>query len=81
MRIQINSRGNLRLERAGSLLKQYCPFVQAEDGQKDDECGCWCPLFSEPEEGVDGVVCLEICHGKKLKCVRDEFEDRRGEDA
>ena len=77
MKIQINSRGNLRLERAGSLLKQYCPFVQ----QEAVGCGCWCPLFSEPEESVDGIVCLEICHGKKLQCMREDFKDRRGDNA
>jgi hypothetical protein len=42
MKIVINGKGLLYLERAGTLQEQFCPFAHGQVS-----CGDWCPLFGK----------------------------------
>ena len=42
MKIEISDKGFLRIERAGKMKTQSCPY------HPDTFCGDWCPLFGEP---------------------------------
>lgn len=60
MKIHINRRGFLRIERAGKLKGQLCPY----DAEEFTSCGDWCPQFGEPVVGPGGN--LTICQGRVL---------------
>jgi hypothetical protein len=53
MKIVIGENGLLRLERAGTLKEQVCPFA---DG--DTSCGDWCPHFREPSGKTLTLSCV-----------------------
>lgn len=63
MIIRIEENGFLRIERAGNLKSQFCPFTIGEEARVND-CGDWCPLFGEPNIADES---LEICQGRVLK--------------
>ena len=44
MRMRIDERGALHIERAGLWRRQDCPRATG-----NRYCGDWCPLFGEPE--------------------------------
>ena len=72
MKIQIDQEGNLKIERAGRMKAQLCPFASTY-GLK---CGDWCPHFDEPEpcEQRQGTSTLDLCHRRQLF---GELEDLR----
>lgn len=74
MKIQIDVDGNLKIERAGRLKYQLCPFAPVPT----THCGDWCPHFDEPEpytasDGTQGHG-ISLCHGKEVYGL---FEDLR----
>ena len=69
MKIVIDEVGNLSLERAGEMKKQYCPFTD------DACCGDSCPHFVEPEKGVITLTC------GLGACFDGDIEDRRKREA
>jgi len=72
MKIKIDERGHLWIERAGKFKLQGCPHDN--DGAK---CGDWCPKFMEP--GADNDH-LHICGGIVLMPsgeIVDERQKRR----
>jgi hypothetical protein len=69
MKIVIDEVGNLSLERAGEMKKQYCPFTD------DACCGDWCPHFGEPDGGTIVLSCGE---GREWW---GDIEDRRKREA
>ena len=85
MKIRINKKGWLEIERAGKFKQQLCPH-----GSSDEErCGDWCPLFGEPFfETISKledkkIVSLSLCK-TIIYCDTDEFRDERnnaGEEA
>ena len=87
MKIRIDKKGVLEIERAGTFKKSTCPFEDTE------YCGDWCALFGEPEEKYapyyvgptfqEAMTCslvrnveLGLCH-KTLVVNKEEFEDLR----
>jgi len=81
MKIRINIKGELEIERVGAFKKPMCPFNPME------YCGDWCALFGEPEEspaffesdgtsGTGELVELELCH-KTIVVNKEDFEDLR----
>jgi len=69
IKVQIDEIGNLCLNRARTLKKQWCCR------QCDCTCGDWCPLFEEPV--TDGnQVYMRLCH-RFITCDAAEFEDLR----
>ena len=76
-RIVINRYGELLLNRAGQLKKQYCP--NGSIGRI--ACGDWCPKFNEPvnvnNEDKTVYVELEICSCIAYAYKPEEFEDQR----
>jgi hypothetical protein len=72
MKIVIGETGLLRLERAGEMKNQGCPFIEAQ-------CGDWCPHFEEPgEANAKGILMLTCGHGA---CLVGDIEDRRRREA
>ena len=47
---KIDKSGQLNIERAGKMNKQYCPFDAGAALSEGSPCSCgdWCPLFGEP---------------------------------
>jgi len=79
MRFKINVNGNLRIERAGQMKVQECPYdmasLSATKGE-NAECGDWCPLFGEPEYTNDSKgATLRICHTELCGRFIDEREE------
>lgn len=73
MRIVINKKGELFVERSNKFAKQFCPFVTTGY----EPCGDWCPHFSEPNTEVGtGVQDIDLCHGTRLV---GQIEDQRKE--
>lgn len=82
MKGKIDSDGMLRIYRGDAnpdhYQHQYCPFNNTTTGEHDNliptQCGCWCPLFGEPEKTNNELLTnIELCHGKTL--VFDDFID------
>ena len=78
MKIKIDEKGCLWIERAGKFKLQGCP--RNNEGMT---CGDWCPLFGEPDDiGLRhlGNPCekLKICCGMKL--VGTIIDERKCED-
>jgi hypothetical protein len=80
MKGQINTSGQLSIERSGKMLKQECPYYT------DRYCGHWCPLFGEPDrfpacnDKITGSlyperITLDICENRTLVFI--EFVDER----
>ncbi len=70
MKIVIDESGFLKLERAGKLKNQLCPFSDA-----GPHCGGWCPHFGEPgEANAMGLLLLSCGNGA---CLVGDIEDRR----
>lgn len=74
MNIRISADGSLHLERKGKETAQYCPFQPTIVN-----CGCWCPLFSEPtikqfqsDYGTDVHSELSLCHKIIVGDITDE---------
>jgi hypothetical protein len=72
MKGEISIHGNLFLERAGIMSKQWCPF---SEGDAQAQCGDWCPLFGEPEQ-EDHTIILSLCK-KTLRLKGGYFKDER----
>lgn len=85
MKIEINQKGDLLIERGGKMKIQACP-KQQHKGDMDVAyvvaCGDWCPLFREPRQGfypgseTIRVVKLRICRACYM-CNPENFTDRR----
>jgi len=77
MKIKIDERGHLHLERSPGFVKaQWCPY-SAGDWK---ECGDWCPSFQVAEpflEGQQDLVTIYICRGYPITGPRADFEDLR----
>lgn len=85
MKIVIDYKGDLLIERNGKMKGQLCPYKNV----KYCYCGDSCPKFSEPcrkhnpndwtpgNTSPKGVVTLELCDGKIWTCSEDDFSDNR----
>ena len=47
MKAKIDEIGNLHIQRAGELKKQYCPYSSTDSRDNVATCGDRCPLFVE----------------------------------
>ncbi len=70
MKGEIGTDGCLKVERAGEMKQQICPF-----GKGDPFCGDWCPLFGEPWEPILKVIYLKVCQGREF--VFSDLKDER----
>ncbi|MFA5583941.1 MAG: hypothetical protein WDA09_06975 [Bacteriovoracaceae bacterium] len=66
MKIQLNSQGNLFIERAGEFKMQICPFASTED---DIPCGDHCPLFAIDEDRKALHLCQKTYNYSQLSYV------------
>lgn len=75
MKIRIDHKGILGIERGCVIKEQICPF----DGL--NRCGDFCPLFGEPTDesgNGDGVDTIRICQGRVLTGeIVDEREGKK----
>ena len=72
MKIKINKKGYLFIERAGVMKGQWCPYDTEPRG-----CGDWCPLFGEPiSEKQDSIFPYSIYLCKK-KLYFDKLTNER----
>lgn len=80
MKIKLDAKGALLVERRGDLNPQYCPFAPNREDGSAIECGDWCPKLREPEynfdEDKEGY--LYICNGDII--TFDECIDERTTD-
>lgn len=78
MKIEIDNEGFLCLERGGVLKEQYCPHCHGVM----DQCGDWCPLFSEPfKNGYQDQIVIHLCNGKSITQKWEDYTDRRTHNA
>jgi len=84
MKIVIDKKGHLWLERGGIIEEQYCPFHGS-----GRPCGDWCPLFDRPltKSEIDDIngdasklAMLGLCHGTVLFCDGQNFTYNRGQE-
>lgn len=87
MKIKLDYMGDLLIERNGTMKPQYCPYMSG--GNNFVLCGDNCPMFGEPHikhdpndwkpglSQIEGSVTLELCNGRILTCMEDEFTDNR----
>jgi len=88
MKVKIERRGYLSIERMGVFIPQLCPYRQ-----EDVRCGDYCPLFHEPEPLYSAAqlakelydlavqperILLELCR-TSLSIKKDDFTDEREE--
>lgn len=78
MRIKIDKKGYLWLEREGKLKYVYCPYLYPRN-EKGTEfcfecCGDWCALFSDKKDYENAVITL--CR-KEYVCEIQNFIDER----
>lgn len=79
MKILINKKGALSMERMGTMKEQYCPYVGPHNNGPVS-CGDWCPHFGEPtriddKEFKETYKVIPICNGKQINF--DECTDER----
>ena len=67
VKVKLNNKGNLFIERAGKFKIQGCPYYH-----KEAACGDWCPLFVECEG------CLELC--ESTICYDEMIDERKKDD-
>jgi len=76
MKIKIDRYGNLHIDRAGQMKRQYCPFVPSNVDGEQPPCGGWCPHFMEPHRS-EGFVHLDLCFGTVWSVKIENFTDER----
>jgi hypothetical protein len=72
MKIQIDRKGRLHIERGGTMKPQGCPFCH-----NDSSCGDWCPQFHTYALSIEHNMCIKLCGGSKLYCPIPDFLDER----
>lgn len=90
MKIKIDKRGYLFLERGGAMKEQGCPFGPIYDQRgvlRKRTCGDWCPLFGEPitTECVPAIevpplTSIALCEKGMVTCHPSDFTDERGKE-
>ena len=74
MKGKIDKYGSFFLERASGLKEILCP-------RGLNNCGDWCPLFSEPIHNSElKIVKLEICEKEFVFDERDFTDERQKSD-
>lgn len=63
MKAKIDRNGILKVERAGEMKTQCCPYTP---GNYTSYCGDWCPKFAESEPIVT------VCGGPTYQIIADE---------
>ena len=77
MKIKIDEKGHLWIERKGKMKDQFCPY-----DSDMSHCGDWCPLFVEPSfHKADDIVSFDnievaLC-GIIYNVPVADFEDER----
>jgi len=67
MKIKIDAKGSLHLERAGELKIAICPFTYTTECLP---CGDWCALFTNEKAHIT------LCH-MAYGCLIEDFTDER----
>lgn len=77
MKIQIDEKGRLQIERAGAMKAQWCPY---SEGVSQALCGDWCPMFGEPDWKIDPENGKRYDHHIRLcrTILYGTIEDKRG---
>ena len=72
MKIKIDEKGHLWIERKGKMKDQFCPY-----DSDMSHCGDWCPLFEEPflDKGNKCMV-LTICQNHFITPPADFVDER-----
>ena len=74
MKIKIDEKGHLWIERKGKMKDQFCPY-----DSDMSHCGDWCPLFVEPSfHKADYKANIEVALcGIIHNVLVADFEDER----
>ena len=71
MNAKIDRNGILKVERAGEMQTQCCPYTP---GNYTSYCGDWCPKFEEVPENAKLHLSyrVKVCGGPTYEIVADE---------
>jgi hypothetical protein len=76
MKIKLDKRGWLLLERGAGVMKEvHCPWAQVPIGYELPHCGDWCALFRV--DSGPKVAEVFLCDTEHF-CEADDFTDERG---
>lgn len=76
MKIKLDKRGWLLLERGAGVMKEVrCPWTQVPVGFELPHCGDWCALFREERDSR--VATMFLCEAEHY-CDINNFTDERG---